>query len=184
LRVVSVGRADWAKGYEYGLAALADLRERGVEVQVRICGHGPMFEAVAFARHQLGLDDCVELLGNVPASTVVEQLAWADVFLHAAVREPFGNAVIEAQAMALPVVCTDAGGLPENVEPGITGLVVPRRDPHALADALAEVAADPDRRLAMGRAGRRRAEQNFDNEAKLDRWEEFFRAAGPLRSAR
>ena len=182
LRVVAVGRADWMKGYEYGLAALAELRDRGVEVEARICGHGPMFEAVAFARHQYDLDDRVALLGEVDATQVAGHLAWADVFLHAAVQEAFGNAAIEAQAMALPVVCTDAGGLPENVESGVTGLVVPRRDPGALADALAGLAADPDRRVTMGRAGRVRAEQRFDLDDQLDQWEDFCRAALAVRS--
>ena len=170
------------KGYEYGLAAVAALRDRGVSVEMRICGHGPMFEAVAFARHQFGLDRQVDLLGTRPAAEVAGHLAWADVFLHAAVQEGFGNAVIEAQAMALPVVCTDAGGLPENVDPGRTGLVVPRRDPAALAAALADLGGDPARRSGMGAAGRRRAEERYGMEDHLDRWERFFEATLAVRS--
>ncbi len=184
LRVVMVGRTDWMKGYEHALDGLARLRRSGVEVEARICGHGPLFEAVAFARHQLGLDDVVELLGTVPASRVVDELARADVALHASVQEGFGTAVVEAQAMALPVVCTDAGGLPENVEPGVTGVVVPRRDPAAIATALGELAADAPRRTAMGAAGRRRAEQRFGMGDHLDRWEEFFAAALAVPSRR
>ena len=94
-------------------------------------------------------------------------MLWADVFLHAAVSEGFCNAVIEAQAMKLPVVCTDADGLPENVCEGETGFVVPRRDPEAMALGLSRLAADPSLRERMGRAGRRRVEKHFRIEDQI-----------------
>ena len=78
------------------------------------------------------------------------------------IEEGFCNAVIEAQAMELPVVTSDAGGLPENVEDGVTGFVVPRRNPAALADKLALLARDPALRRRLGCAGRARATARFD----------------------
>jgi glycosyltransferase involved in cell wall biosynthesis len=75
----------------------------------------------------------------------------------------------------VPVVCTDADGLAENVEHGVTGLVVPRRDPAALAAAVAELAADPDRRQRMGQAGRERAIRVFPPAAEIDGFEAFYR---------
>jgi colanic acid/amylovoran biosynthesis glycosyltransferase len=83
------------------------------------------------------------------------------VFLHPAVTEAFGNAAMEAMAMRLPVVCTDAGGLAENVVHGGTGIVVHRREPKSLSDALARLAADPGLRQRMGDAGRARALSRF-----------------------
>jgi glycosyltransferase involved in cell wall biosynthesis len=77
------------------------------------------------------------------------------------VSEGFGNAVIEAQAMRLPVVCTDADGLAENVVHGETGIVVHRREPRQLSDALARLAVEPDLRQRMGAAGRARALSRF-----------------------
>ena len=115
-------------------------------------------EAVAFWRHQLDLEGEVTLLGSVPPDEVARQLDWADVFLHAATSEGFCNAVVEAQAHGVPVVCTDADGLAENVEHDVTGLVVPRRDPAALAEAITRLAADGERRAAMGEAGPARVE--------------------------
>ena len=177
LRLLTVGRLHWKKGYEYGLDAVRVLVERGVTVEYRIVGDGDYWEAVHFWRHQNGLDADVEVLGSVRHKAVVDQMTWADLLVHPAVTEAFGNAVIEAQAMALAVVCTDAGGLPENVEAGVTGLVVPRRDPDALADAIESLAKDADRRIAMGRAGRRRVLEHFGLDEQLDAIEAFYRTA-------
>jgi hypothetical protein len=102
-------------------------------------------------------------------------------------------AAIEAQAMGLPVVCSDAGGLPENVLDGVTGFVVGRRDPLAIADRLAELAADPALRRRMGRAARRRAEDELSAERQLDGFEDLYRhllalpvaePAGPVEGVR
>jgi len=161
LRILAVGRLDWRKGYEFALEAVRLLIDRGVRCEYRIVGDGEFHTATAYARYQLGLVDHVELLGARSPAEIREEMRRADVFLHAAVSEGFGNAVMEAQAMRLPVVCSDAGGLPENVADGVTGIVVPRRDPEATADALARLAADPALRERMGRAGRARVESRF-----------------------
>lgn len=175
LRLVSVGRLHWKKGHHHVLAAVALLRDRGVDARLRIVGDGPELEAVAFARHQLGLDDHVDLVRGLDRPAAWQELARAQAFVHGAVSEGFGNAVLEAQAAGLPVVTTDAEGLAENIEPGVTGLLVPRRDPEAMADALAELAADPARRVAMGEAGRRRARERFRPEDQRAAFAAFFR---------
>src|SRR5262249_2502214 len=119
------------------------------------------------------------------------QIAWADVLLHAAVSEGFCNAVIEAQAMARPVVCTDAGGLPENAVDGETGFVIPRRDPDAMAEKLILLASDPALRKRRGGAGRRRVVERFDRSRQVDSFVQFYRRVlqdlpfpGPLTSER
>jgi colanic acid/amylovoran biosynthesis glycosyltransferase len=96
------------------------------------------------------------------------------VLLHAAVSEGFCNAVVEAQSMGRPVVCTDAGGLPENVANGVTGFVVPRHDPDAMADRLAALAADPALRMRMSVAGRQRVLDRFDRTRQLDDFAKFY----------
>lgn len=177
LRILSVGRLHWTKGYQYGLEAVAYLHRQGIRVHLRVVGAGALLEAVAFWRHQLGLNDIVELTGAAAPYEVQEHQRWADVFLHAAVTEGFCNVVLEAQAHALPVVCSDAGGLPENVEHDLTGIVVPRRDPIALADAMKTLTGDPNLRARMGAAGRRRVEARFQITDQLDAWEQFYRDA-------
>ncbi len=176
LRILGVGRLDWRKGYEYTLQAVRYLLEQGVQCECRIVGGGGYLEAIAFARHQLGLENFVNLMGAVPRSDVKAQMEWADVFLHAAVSEGFCNAVIEAQAMALPVVCTDAGGLPENVGDSETGFVVPRRDPQALAGKLALLARDPTLRSRMGAAGRNRVCSHFRTGEQIKAFDYFYQS--------
>ncbi len=172
IRILSVGRLEWKKGYEDALEAVRRLREAGISLEYRIVGGGGYRDAVAYARHEMGLERSVSLLGPLPPTAVKREMLWADVFLHAAVSEGFCNAVIEAQAMQLPVVCTDADGLPENVREGETGFVVPRRDPEAVAQGISRLAADPSLRERMGRAGRRRVVEHFrveDQIAAFDR---------------
>ncbi|HEV2785388.1 MAG TPA: glycosyltransferase family 4 protein, partial [Solirubrobacteraceae bacterium] len=175
LRILSVGRLHWKKGHEIGLAAVRALVDSGVQAMLRIIGDGPHREATLFAIHDLGLDDHVELWGAQPATTVREQLAAADVFLHPAVSEGFCVSAIEAQAMALPVVCSDADGLSENVVDGETGFVVTRRDAALLADRLATLARDGELRLRLGDNARRRATTAFDATQQTDSFERLYR---------
>lgn len=161
LRILSVGRLDWKKGHEYALTAMRILLDRGVHAQLKIVGNGEYLEAVMFCRRQLGLERHVEVLGGAPQAEVREHMQSSDVFLHAAVSEGFCNAVLEAQAMELPVVTSDADGLGENVVDGSTGFVVRRRDPRALADRLEKLAADGELRSRIGAAGRRRVIDGF-----------------------
>lgn len=175
LRLLSVGRLEWKKGYEFALEAVQRVRAAGVEAEYRIVGDGSYFEAVAFARHQLGLPHAVTLCGAMDREGVRREMEWADVMVHAAVSEGFCNAVLEAQAMELPVVCTDAGGLPENVADGVTGFVTRRRAPAEMAARIVELARDGELRRRMGEAGRRRVERQFRLEDQIQAFEDFYR---------
>jgi colanic acid/amylovoran biosynthesis glycosyltransferase len=181
LRILGVGRLEWKKGYEDALVAVRKLLDRGIRCEYRILGAGAFLGALGFARYQLGLVDQVTFLGVGTREDVKAEMSGADVFLHAAVSEGFCNAVLEAQAMRLPVVCTDADGLPENVEDGVTGLVVGRRNPAALADALAKLAGDEELRRQMGRAGRERVTARFQLQDQVSAFEELYRSvlSGP-----
>ena len=175
LRLLSVGRLHWKKGHEHALAAVRALRDFGIETTYRIVGEGDHRESTEFAIADLGLQGSVELVGACGADDVRQLLAWADVFIHPSLTEGFGVAVAEAQAMALPVVCSDAGGLPENVSDGVSGFVVPRRDPAALAYRIFQLATDPDLRRRMGEAARARAEAVLSLEHQLDGFEQLYR---------
>lgn len=174
LRILSVGRLEWKKGYEFSLQAVKLLMDQGIHCEYRIIGWGDFIEAVAFARHQLGLEKTVQLLGAQSKATVKENLQWADVFLHLAVSEGFCNAVLEAQAMQLPVVCSDADGLRENVADGKSGFVVKRRDPLAAAEKLHLLAINPTLRQRMGQSGRERVIKSFQLEDQITMFEDFY----------
>jgi colanic acid/amylovoran biosynthesis glycosyltransferase len=174
-RILSLGRLEWVKGYDYALQAVKLLVEQGLACEYRIIGDGQEFEAVAFARYQLGLENEVQLTGSLSPDEALKNMQWADVFLHSAVSEGFCNAVLEAQAMGLPVVCTDAGGLPENVADGETGFVVARRNPQKLADKLSLLASRPELRQRMGQGGRKRVQKLFRLEDQLGNFESLYR---------
>ncbi|MFC1584251.1 glycosyltransferase family 4 protein [Fibrobacterota bacterium] len=161
LRILSVGRLEWKKGYEFALQSIRVLREKGIHCHYRIIGTGEHINALICARRHLELDSCVEILGPLQPAGVKKEMERSDVFLQASVSEGFCNAVMEAQAMKLPVVCTDADGLGENVKHGVTGFVVPRRSPRALADAMEKLARNPFLRHEYGEAGRNRIMNKF-----------------------
>ncbi len=174
LRILSVGRLEWKKGYEYALLAAEALRRKGVPFEYRIVGEGAMAECLYLLRHRLGLESAVHLLGAMPHAEVIEQLKWADVLLHASVSEGFCNAVQEAQAMKVPPVTSDAEGLAENVVDGVTGFVVPRRNPAALADKLELLYRSPHLREQMGQAGRRRIIDRFTLDQQAEAFDRFY----------
>jgi colanic acid/amylovoran biosynthesis glycosyltransferase len=174
LRILSVGRLEWKKGYEFAFQAITQLLDAGVPCDYHIVGDGAYLEPLAFARHQLGLDEVVKFLGAQPREKVREELLWADLFLHAAVSEGFCNAVLEAQAMQVPVVCSDADGLSENVAHGVTGFVVPRRDPAALAERMRQLAISPELRERLGIAGRERVTHSFRLSDQVNQFEAFY----------
>jgi glycosyltransferase involved in cell wall biosynthesis len=177
LRVLSVGRLHWKKGHEFGLQAVRALVDEGVDVRYRILGDGPHRESILFAIHDLGLERHVELPGARRADDVRDAMRWADVCLHPAISEGFCVSVIEAQSMGLPVVCTDADGLGENVADRETGFVVGRRDARALTERLAQLAADPPLRERMGKAATARAHERFGFARQLDELETLYQSA-------
>jgi glycosyltransferase involved in cell wall biosynthesis len=175
LRVLSVGRLHWKKGHTYALNALRRLVAEGLPVQYRIAGDGDQRDALEYDIEDQGLGEHVELVGACTAEQVRGHLEWADVFLHPSLSEAFGVSVLEAQAMGVPVVCSSAGGLAENVADGETGFVVAPRDDVALAERVARIAADPELHRRMREAARSRARARFDAKRQLDRFEELYR---------
>ncbi|MEO8427017.1 MAG: glycosyltransferase [Verrucomicrobiota bacterium] len=175
LRILSVGRLEWKKGYEYAISAMRILRQQGLNFEYRIVGDGGFLEAVAFARHQMEVEKTVHLLGALSRPEVRAEMLRADVFLHPAVSEGFCNAVLEAQSMELPVVCSDADGLAENVVNGETGFVVRRRDPQAIAEKLILLASNPAIRQRMGLAGRKRVTTCFQLIDQISAFDRLYR---------
>lgn len=170
ITLITVARLSWAKGYEFMLDAVALVVKKYPEIKYLVIGDGDYKEAIQFAAYQLGMlqNDQVQFLGQTPREKIRDYLQNADIMIHGAIEEGFCNAVIEAQAMELPVVCSNAGGLPENVEDGVTGFVVQRRDPEAMAEKIIYLIENRNARLEMGKSGRLRALERFDlNKQKL-----------------
>jgi len=169
VEILSVGRLVEKKGFPDLLRACARLKEAGSPpFRLRIHGDGPLREELGALRDELGLADEVELLGECDTDEVLRAYQRADVFaLTPCVtadgdRDGVPNVIVEAMACGLPVLTTDAGGIPEAVRHGTTGLVAPPRDVAAISEALELLVTDGSRRRSMGEAGRRLAEERFD----------------------
>lgn len=176
LRLLAVGRLRAVKGHEDAITAVAQLAQRGIDVQLRIIGDGDRFEALALARAQLGVTDRVELVGGVNPADVADHLGWCHAVVHPSLAEGFSNAVLEAQAAGRPVIASDAGGLVDNIADGETGIVVPRRSPEAIAQAIETLAEDNDLLRRLGNAGPERVRRHFSFDAQLDRWIDCYRS--------
>ncbi len=173
-RLLSVGRLVWKKGHTYALDTIAALREQEIHTELTIVGDGILADNLLSLTYRMGLADAVKFTGARPRDFVRQQMITADALLHTAVSEGFCNAVLEAQAMRLPVVCSDADGLGENVADGVTGFVLPRRNTVVYADKLALLAHNPNMRQQMGAAGRQRVRNHFRVEKLIDQFETFF----------
>lgn len=154
LRIVSVAPVTWIEGHEDALQAIRLLVDRGVCCQYGIVGDGPFVDAVEFARHQLGLEEEVEL----------DSEATGDVFVSAALAPTSPKPVLDAMAAGLPVVSTDPFG---------PAFAVPRRDPEAIAAALERLAGDGELRRRLGEEGRRHAAA-FGVEEQIRRYLELY----------
>lgn len=173
--ILSVGRLTWKKGYEYGLKAVALLKQAGVDFEYRIAGDGDYKQAILFAIAELGLHQEVKLLGSLTTQQLKKEYEGAHVLLHPAVSEGFCNAVLEAQAMGLPVVTTNADGLGENVADGITGFVVRIYDAVTLAEKLKWCADNREAIIKMGDVGKNRVQQHFTIQQQMEDFEAFYR---------
>lgn len=157
------------KGYEVMLEAFPAIMKASPAVQYLIVGSGDAaYEARLRAMVEvLGLERRVHFAGF--QKSVFPCLAAMDLYVHPALMEGFGIAVLEAMAMRKPVVATATGGLPEIVQDGETGMLVPPGDAGALARAVSSLLQDPGRRKQFGEAGRARVAAQFTAEAMMDR---------------
>ncbi len=135
-------------------------------------GEGPERSSAQALARRLGLAERVKFLGT--RETVEEIAALADVFLLPSELESFGLSALEAMACEVPVVGSDAGGLPELVANGQTGYLLPVGDVDGMAARVIELLRNEERRKAMGRAGRRRAEEHFNAETIVTQYERFY----------
>lgn len=166
--IAAVGRLVEKKGFDVLLDAARLLRERGLPFRLRIAGAGPLEQDLAAQIAASDLGACVELCGPLPQDGVRDLVSEAAVFAAPCRVGADGNrdglptVLLEAMALGTPCVATPVTGIPEVVEDGRTGLLVPEDDPVALADALSRLLAEPQLRGELARAARRLIEVSFD----------------------
>lgn len=168
--ILSVGRIVEKKGFDYLLTACHLLRQQGHKFNCLIVGGADKFsETVTRLIGELQLEDVVTVQASVTQEELKGIYQRATVFALPCVvtdngdRDGIPNVLVEAMAMRLPVVSTDISGIPELVQSGVNGLLVPPKNETALAEAIATLLDDAGLRQQLGNAARIRVLQSFDS---------------------
>jgi len=154
------------KGHRYLLEAVDALRRDHPQLQVLLFGKGPLHEELTRDIAERGLGGIVHLAGF--RKDLPQWLGGLDILAHPADMEGLGVSLLQASAAAVPIVASRAGGLPEAVEDGVSGLLVPPGDVAALANALRRLLDDAALRRRFGEAGRARVLAQFSIDAMVD----------------
>lgn len=162
LNLVCVGRMHASKGFDIALRAVRQCLDRGLDVYLRLLGDGPERSSLIALAEQLGLGGNVDFRGSVREDEVRRTMGSADIFLLPSHAEPLGVVVMEAMAMATPVIVTAAGGVGEIVTSGVDAVTVEPGNVDQLVTAIVDLAADPARRAELGRRGRESVVAKFD----------------------
>ena len=178
--IISIGRLIEKKGFADLISACALLRAHSRTFQCSIIGEGPFEESLRAQIAAAGLGQSVELAGPLPQTEIAQRLAHATIFALPSTREADGGmdnlptVIMEAMAAGLPVISTPLGGIPEMVEDGINGELVPDRDPAALSAAIERLLDDPERARQLGERGRQIAREKFSIETSAWQLQQHF----------
>ena len=178
--ILSVARLIEKKGLCDLIAAADILRRRGRAFHVEIIGSGPQRETLKAQAKRLGLAERVRLAGGQAHDAVCLAYQRASVFVLPCVvasngdRDGIPNVLLEAMASGVPVVSTPISGIPELIEPGLDGLLVPPNNPAALAEAMDKLLGSQELRESLARAARAKIESSFSLDASAERLLDLF----------
>jgi colanic acid/amylovoran biosynthesis glycosyltransferase len=176
LKLISVGRPHWKKGYVYALKACALLKKQGLDFKYTIVGAG-QHEELMYLCAFYNLGDRVAFKDALPQQTVFKAIVEADAMLLPSLEEGVANVAIEAMALGTLVISTDCGGMPELIEHEKEGWIVPLRNPEALADAVIDYNNASDLKLDdMRQQARIKIENKFTDKHMLQGMERLYKA--------
>ncbi len=163
-RIIAVGRLARFKGFDYLLRAAQRCRQRGVEVDVELVGDGPESGALKALAGELGIAEHVTFRGYIPFSDVREAMSRSTILVHPSdgLGDGLPNVLREAMAVGTPVIASRVAGIPEALDDGRCGTLVPPKDVNALAHAIETLLGDEGMRGRFATLGRRRTEELFD----------------------
>lgn len=171
--LISVGRLAKEKGYLYLIEAIKILKEEGFDIKLLIIGEGGERHKLERKIKELDLENNILLLGK--KENIADYLSTFDVFILPSLWEGFSVVILEAMACELPIIATSVGGVPEIVQDGYSGFLVPTKDPLALAGKIDYVFhLSLEQRGALGRNGRRIVEKSFSLEKMIRNYEKLY----------
>ena len=154
LKLIMIGALMWRKGYDYALLGVKQAKVQGLNISLNIIGDGEDRERIEYMIRELDLERDVCLLGRKKPEEVRDLLQDSHVLLHTSLSEGIANVILEAMACGLVVVTTAAGGIDEVISDGKNGLLMPSRDPVAVASRIRQVYENPDLRTKLGEKAR------------------------------
>jgi glycosyltransferase involved in cell wall biosynthesis len=174
-RLLCLGRLSDEKGYDVALAALPAVLVRWPGARLIVAGDGPARERLGAQAEELRIAGSVDFAGWTAPVDTAALINAASLVLVPSREESLGLVAVEAALLERPVVGSRVEGLPEAVDDGVTGLLVARDDPEALAGAVLRVLDRPDLAASMGRAGRRLALERFGWTRCVNAYEALYR---------
>ncbi|MCX7595411.1 MAG: glycosyltransferase, partial [Fischerella sp.] len=181
IRIATTGRLVEKKGIEYAIRAVAKVLKIHQNLEYNIVGDGELKGHLQQVIRELNVAEQIKLLGWKNQQEIIEILARAHIFIAPSVTAKDGNqdapvnTLKEAMAMGLPVISTFHGGIPELVQDGISGFLVPERDADAIAEKLSYFIEHPEIWEQMGKAGRAYVEAHYDINKLNDELVEIYR---------
>ncbi|NND52325.1 MAG: glycosyltransferase [Flavobacteriaceae bacterium] len=172
---LTIGRLHWIKGHAYVLEALSKINNMGIAFDYSIIGSGRELGYLRYLIYQLGLEERVNLIGEVRHDNIKDYFKRSDFYIQYSLSEGFCNAVLEAQAMGLFCMVSDGGALPENVIDRKTGWVIPKRNVKALVNSITEVLNLPEaKKNEIKMAAIKRVSDHFNMEDYHKKFDSFY----------
>jgi len=185
-RLISIGNLLHLKGFHLGLHAFAAFHTQFPESQYWLVGSGPERQRLERLARRLGVRQSVTFWGDIPRCEVLQKLGECDVLVHPSLHDSGGLVCVEAMAAGRPVVCLDLGG-PACLVTDETGIRVradaPAQSIQDLSAALARLAADPDLRARIGKAGQQRVREHFNWDKKGEFLREIYESVAAMPKA-
>jgi len=174
IKIVSIGRLVFQKGFMVGILAIHELKMNFPHFTWAIAGDGPEMEELTSHINSLGLNEHVELLGKKDRNEIKELYESADIYFLPSVSEGLANAVLEAMAMELPVVSSDVGGMQEAITHNTDGILCSNYDHKDMAARLLHLCNDFGERKRLGEEARKKVEAEFYIERYIDVFEKEY----------
>jgi colanic acid/amylovoran biosynthesis glycosyltransferase len=168
VKMLSVSRLAEKKGHRFSIEALKKIYDKGYDIQYTIIGYGPELDSLKNMVKNIGLEKIVYFKGSITQEEILKFYREADIFVLPSITSSSGDkegipvALMEAMATGLPVLSTLHSGIPEIVEDGIFGFLIPEKDAEALAEKIKLLSIDPELRVTMGVKGRERVENDYN----------------------
>ena len=141
-RIVCVARLAWEKGIEYLIAALPEIKKIYPSAHLILAGDGPAKENLQGLIKKLGLGEIVSFKGFLPHQEALQEISQGEVFVCPSLAEGLGNVFLEAQACQTPVIGANVGGIPDIIQDGFNGLLIPAKNSQAIVEAVAKIFSD------------------------------------------